>query len=186
MLIGSERIETELLPLHNLWKLGGALLILVIFFVLALFVDGKEAVKFDYRTGGAEGVSRAGSDIDRCLIEEGRHHLRGDESLPDQPIEGEFVLAKIGANPIRSPIGRRRADRFVRVLGILFRTVGDCLFGQVWRSIMVTDEFANLSKRAVGDAGRVCTHIRDQSHRALAAKFDSLVEALCNLHCLLG
>ena len=41
--------------------------------------------------GTVLGCLRIGSDIDAGLIEDGRGHLRGDEPLPNQPIETQFV-----------------------------------------------------------------------------------------------
>ena len=101
------------------------LFVLFVFLVLALFIDGEEAVELHDRAGGAEEISLARRDIDRRLIEDRRHHLRGDEALPDEAIERELIFVKITRERFGRARDGGRADRFVRVLRAFLRAIVD-------------------------------------------------------------
>ena len=64
--------------------------------VLALFIDGAEAVELLDGTGGAQQVV-AGRDVDGGLVEDRRVHLRRHKALPDQLVELEFIRTEISA-----------------------------------------------------------------------------------------
>src|SRR5262249_29333528 len=131
MLIRRKRIELQLFALFDLRQFRRALIVVFVLFVLALLLNRGEAVELDHRAGGAERIFLAGGDVDRSLVEDGGHHLRRDESLPDQPVERQFVFLQIRRDLVRRAFGRGRADRFVRVLRVLLRTVIDRFFGKV-------------------------------------------------------
>ncbi len=56
------------------------------------------------------------SDVDGRVVEQRGHHLRGDETIPDQAIEVVLVRRQVRAHRLRVVRHRRRPDRFVRVL----------------------------------------------------------------------
>src|SRR5262245_23130681 len=186
MLIRRERVEFQLFALLDLRQFRRALLVVFVLLVLAFLINREEAVELDHRACGAERVFLSGGDVDRGLIEDGGHHLRGDEPLPDKPVERQFVLLQIWRDLVRRAIGRSRADRLVRVLRVLLRAIVDRFFGQIFFAVLPDDEVADFRERALGDARRIGAHVGDQSDRAFAAEFDAFVQPLRDLHCFLG
>src|SRR5262245_6079545 len=186
MLVRRERVEFQLFALLDLRQFRRALLVVFVLLVLALFINREKAVELDDRARGAERIFLAGGDVDRSLIEDGGHHLRRDEPLPDQPVERQLVLLQIWRDLVRRAFGRGRADRFVRVLRVLLRAVMNGFFWQIFFAVLLDDEVADFRERAFGDARRICAHVGDQPDRALAAEFDSFVQPLRDLHRLLG
>ncbi len=70
-------------------------LVFLVLAVFGFFIDLEEAVEFHDRSGYTEPehvAARFGIDVNRRLVEHGRVHLRGDEALPDQFVDFEFVL----------------------------------------------------------------------------------------------
>src|SRR6185295_14372132 len=159
--------------------------IVLVLLVLALLVNRKEAVESKHRTRGAKQKSRTCVYVDRSLVEQSGHHLRSNESLPDELIESQFVLVQETGYRVRRPQHRRWANRFVRVLGVLFRFVEDRFLGQVLSAELRPDIIANFTKRRVGNASRIGSHVGDQSDRAFFADLNAFVKPLRELHCLL-
>src|SRR5262249_1999945 len=113
----------------------------------AFFVNRQEPVELDDRTSRAEQITRTCAYVDRSLIQQGRHHLRRDESLPDQLVQRKLVFAQEARERIRRAQRRRRSDRFVGVLRIFLRAIKNGLLGQVISSELIRDEVAHFSKR---------------------------------------
>src|SRR5262245_10319646 len=186
MLVRRERVEFQLFALLDLRQFRRALLVVFVLLVLALFINREKAVELDHRACGAERVLLAGGYINRGLVEDGGHHLRRDEPLPDQPVERQFVFLQIRRDAFRRAFGRGRADRLVRVLRVLLRAIMNRFFGQIFFAVLPGDEVADFRERAFGDARRIGAHVGDQPDRALAAEFDAFVKPLRDLHRLLG
>src|SRR5688572_321896 len=68
----------------------------------ALAVHGQPAGELGNRTLRAKRVGRTrpalSRDVDRRVVEHGRHHLRRDEAVPDQPIQVVLVLGQVRAH----------------------------------------------------------------------------------------
>ena len=125
--------------------------------------------------------------IDRGLVVDRRHHLRGDETLPDQGVElrelGAFGMCSEGRrDAIRGPLHQRRADRFVGVLCALPVAVGVRLGWQVLCAVRRRDVLAQCGHRVVGDTRRIGTHIGDEAGRTFIAELDTFVEPLRECH----
>src|SRR5271157_6616758 len=81
-------------------------------------------------------------------------------------------------------MAKRRAgpNGFVCVLRIFLRLVRVRRFGQELRAVAACDQLAHFAQRLVRNTGRVGTHIRDESDRALVTEIDAFVEALRDDH----
>ena len=101
MLFGVELFQLQLFALLDLRQLVLGLFVLFVLLVFALFVDRHEAVELDDRAGGAEQVTLARLDVNRRLVEYGRHHLRSNEALPDQLVERQLILAQEARHRVR-------------------------------------------------------------------------------------
>ena len=73
----------------------------------------------------------------------------------------------------------------MRVLGIGLRLVVNRLLGHVVGPELLPDVLAHVGQRLVGDAGRVGSHVGDETHGAFTRQLDALVELLRDHHRLL-
>jgi len=87
---------------------------------LCLFVDDEETGETQRRTRGAEQVRllylRPRQDFDADGVVQGRRHLAGDKTPPDQVVEPELVAAQMGLHRRGRAQYAGRADGFVRFL----------------------------------------------------------------------
>ena len=89
--------------------------------VRAFLVDRHEARLGNGRAGGAEHVAASpAAEVDGDRVDGRVHHLAGDGALPDQFVELELVLVEVALSDLPACAQRRRrADRLVRLLGVL-------------------------------------------------------------------
>src|SRR5690349_12330428 len=99
MLNRIDRSEAERLALSHGGKLVFQLLIILILLILAFLVDLQEALEFGDATSRTEDVIgsalAARADIDSGLVEDGRLHLRSDETHPNKAVELQFVFGQV-------------------------------------------------------------------------------------------
>ena len=74
-----------------------------------------------------------GVDIDRGLVEDGRHDLRRHKALPDQLVDLELVFLQILLDLVGMAHDRGGTNGFVRFLRVLLLLVGVRLLGQILR-----------------------------------------------------
>ncbi len=96
----------------------------VVALVAGLDVDLAVAGERDRRARGGElGVAavgrRVGADAHGDGVAEGVGHLAGQRALPDQPVQRQLVAVELAGDLLRRAQRRRRADRLVRLLGVL-------------------------------------------------------------------
>lgn len=183
MLGGVDRLAGKLLAGTDL----GQATIFLVFRIVVLLVGvcGDETVEPNDRTDGTQ--LRGARSIDRLdlgggALDFGRLHLAGDGALPDQLIEPHLVGIEILPDRCRGAHEIRRADRFVRFLGVLgFGRILARLFRQVFRTEFLGNGIAcgvdclGCHLHAVG------SHIGDQTG-GLAADLHAFIEALRHLH----
>ena len=160
-----------------------------VFVVAALFVNFQKAVEGDDGAVRAQaiGLAVAAFDLDlgRRLFDIGGRHLARNRALPDELVKCRLILFHKLAHGLRLALGIGRADgfmRFLRVLGFRFVLARK---GCVIAAILGRDHIADLRDGFGNDLHAVSTHVGDETDR-LAADIDTLVQALCNVHRLLG
>ena len=92
-------------------------------------------------------------------------HLRGESALPDQPIEGHFLLRLQLAFDLLGRAQRQRgSDGFVRLLRILhFRAEHAGLRREHVVAVHLADGVTHLAHRLGGKNHRVGTHVGDEA-----------------------
>ena len=100
-------------------------LVLFVLAFLRFFINFQETFELEHRTGHAEvvGAIRNAVDIDGCLIEHRRQHLRGDEALPDELVNLVLIFLEILLYRIRMASGGAWTNRFVGFLRFFLRFV---------------------------------------------------------------
>ena len=152
-----------------------------------LLVNREEALEPE---DGALGTQQIGGpaggwcrgDVYHRLVVEGRAHLRGHETVPDELVQRELVLGEEALDGLRRPRHVGGSDRLVRVLGALLRAVEVGLLGDVLRPVHAGDALAHGAKRIRGDPGGVGAHVGDQAGAVFAAELHPFVELLGDLH----
>jgi len=81
----------------------------------------------------------SGGDVNRGLIKDGRIHLAGHKTIPDQLIKSELVIAQVGFNVLGFVGHGGRPDRFMGILGRAGVLKILALGGQVVRIIILPD-----------------------------------------------
>ena len=170
---------------HVVLALGGVQAL-----VASLLVDLEEAFELDDRAGGAQRVGLAVAalhlDVGRRLLDLGGRHLAGHGTLPDQLIQPRLVLLEVLGDVRWLARHFRGADRLVRFLGVLrlglvFADEG----GDEPLRVFARDQPADGVDRLRHDGDAVGSHVGDEAD-GLAADVDALIEALGDLHRLLG
>ncbi len=182
MLLGQDIAAVERLVGRDVGQDRIAFLVLA-GFVLALVVEGEEAVELHDRAGGAQ-LHRlvATRDVDRHLVEHGAFHLARHGALPDQLVEAELVLVQIRRHVLGRAEEVGRADRLVRFLGVLgLRGVDSRARRHVALAVLGLDQAARLADRFGRELHAVGAHIGDEAD-GLATDIDALVEPLSNTH----
>src|SRR5688572_5083413 len=144
-------------------------------------VNFHETVKLDLLPGGAK-QRFSHRNLKTRLIEYRRHHLTGNEPIPDQRVELESVAAQIRPDSLRGVLQRSRSNRLMSVLRALFRAIAVWLAGKIVFSIMPADELAHRGERIVGHASRIGSHVSNQSHGTFLPELHAFVELLGQLH----
>ena len=116
LLLGREREELQGLALLERRQLRRVLVGLL--FLIRRDPVGREvARKPERRAGGAvDGLARR--DLGRGRVVDRGRHLRGDEALPDQPVEARLLGRDVLGDLVGRQVEVGRADRLVRVLGV--------------------------------------------------------------------
>ena len=121
----------------------------------------------DDPAGGGEhdvaAVRGGAADPHRDRLPDGVLHLRGDRAHPDQLVEPELLAGQAG---LRGRLERlaRRADRLVRLLGVLdLARVGAGRVGEVLGAVELAHLRPGRLDRAVGQRGRVGAHVGDEA-----------------------
>ena len=70
---------------------------------------------------------------------------------------------------------RRRANGFVRALGIFFLFKRIRRLRQIMRPVVRADIFTHFSERLRGNPGRIGSHIGDQTDLALFTEFHAFI-----------
>ena len=145
-----------------------------------LDVGLQEAVEGDDLAGRAEldGLARAGGalDPDGDGLADGVLHLGGDGALPDEFVQTELRARQPGLCGCAELVPRR-ADRLVRLLGVLHLLgVHPRLVGQVVGTVQTTGLGTGGLDRVLRQRGAVGTHVGDVT---------VLVQPLSDLHGLL-
>src|SRR6267142_2345661 len=86
VLLGSYLLQLKNFPLLHHWESTLGFFIFFGFFVATFLIELEETVELLYRSGCSK-LESTSCDIDRCLVEDPRGHLRGDGTLPDKAIE---------------------------------------------------------------------------------------------------
>src|SRR5882724_7585349 len=115
MLLGRDLVQLQHFALFDQRQRSFSFLILFCLLVPAFLVDFEKTVKLLDRSRGPE-KETPGIDIYGGLIEDRGHHLRSNESLPDQTVKLQFVLAEIFLQRIRSVANVCWSNRFVGIL----------------------------------------------------------------------
>ena len=155
--------------------------------VTALLVELEEAVEGHGLPGRPQRDRPIGrSDVDHDAIEQGRRHLARHGALPDQLVEATLVVVEMVAQIARCAEQVGRADRLVRLLGVLgLGAVLARLLGNVGGAEALADQRAAGTQRLARELHAVGAHVGDQAHR-LAAEVDALEQALRGLHRAVG
>ena len=180
-----ERLQRQRLPFLEFGQLVLQRLVFLVLAVLGLLVDLQEAFELQHRATHPEAVIHAlaaGVDIDRRLVKDRRVHLRRHKALPDELVNLELIFLQILLDVFRAPGGRRRTNRFVRVLRVLLRLEGVGRLRQKLRAILLADQLAHLGDRVVRDARRIGTHVGDQADGSLFAQINAFIQALGDHH----
>ncbi len=144
-----------------------------------LLVRREEAAEGDHGAGHRElrvaTVGRDGAETDRRGLAPGVGHLRGDGALPDEVVEREVVAAQLAGDlRRRTEHVARRADRLVRLLGVLhLAVVAARHLGHVVAAVELSGLRARGVDRRLGQRRGVGTHVGDVA---------ALVEALRDAH----
>ena len=112
--------------------------------------------------------------------------MAGNGAFPDQFVEPCLILIEVAGDILRAARDLRWADRFVRFLGVLgFGFVLANEGRDVLGRIFFGDHRADRCDRFRRDRHAVRSHVGDEADR-VAADVDALVQALGDLHRLLG
>ena len=128
----------------------------------------------------------SGGDVNRGLIKDGRIHLAGHKTIPDQLIKPELVIAQVGFNVLGFVGHGGRPDRFMGILGRASVFEDSGLGGQIVRIIILPDIRSGFLEGLVGNAKGIGAHVGNQPHGTLWAQFDSFIEFLRHAHGFLG
>src|SRR5438128_1844115 len=197
VLLGDQVDELERLPRLQRRKLAGDVALLLVLtlhllgarFLLRLLrflpVHREVSGELQDLPGGPErGPARL--DVRGGLIEHRRHHLAGDEAVPDQLVEPEHVLFEERLHALRRMVERGRPDRLVRVLRALLRLELDRLGGQVLLPPAPCDVLARARDRIGREPDGVGAHVGDQRRLPVVSELHAFVEPLREGHGLLG
>ena len=125
MLLRLQLLERQTLTLFERRQLVLECLVLFVLAFLRFFINFQETFELEHRTGHAEvvGAIRNAVDIDGCLIEHRRQHLRGDEALPDELVNLVLIFLEILLYRIRMASDGAWTNRFVGFLRFFLRFV---------------------------------------------------------------
>src|SRR5215831_19010389 len=182
VLLGLQRQQALHLALLERRNLPFRLLLgLSVLFVAALLVDRREALELERGSLRPE-HALTGLDVGADGVVDGRHHLAGQEALPDEPVERHLVLGEeLRDGPgLVAELGG--SNRLVRLLGAPPRAVGRRSLRYVFVADAGDDPAAGRGLRLPRDPDRVGSHVRDQALGALGPEVDSLVELLGDRH----
>ena len=148
-------------------------------------IEREEAIELHHGSGRAqleEPARDLGVDIDGRALELGGLHLARDRAQPDQLVELGLIRIEetLGLPRAAGEVGR--ADRFVRLLGVLrLGLVAPRRLRHIARPIVAFDHAAHGADRLINDLHAVGAHIGDEAD-GLAAEVDTLVKALRDAH----
>src|SRR6185437_1451853 len=157
--------------------------------VQAFLIDGNVA-GFDQRRAvraqhGARRAIGARQHVHGNRVEYGRRHLTGHGTLPNQGIQPKLVELELLLDVPRQNARGRRADRLVRLLGILrFGAKNPRFLGEPGLAVQLHDDLADLADGFLRQVEGVGAHVGDESDLALA-DVDALVQLLGDAHGLL-
>ena len=161
--------------------------VVVVLLLLGNLIDLQESVEAHHRAAKAKIVGLAGlraesGNLRRGHVKDGRHHLRSDKALPDEPVELQLLFGQRARNRFRSPRDIGGADGFVRVLRGLLALVQVRRGGQIFGAQLLRNPLPRALNRLRRHARRVGSHVGDEAGRALRAQIDAFVEPLRHAH----
>ena len=145
-------------------------------------IDCREAGEFQAGACSPEAVAAACLNGNAHGIVHCRHHLAGNEPLPDQGVELQLVLAQILFHRLRSQLRLSGTDGLMCILGLLARHIDIGLFWQIILAEVRLNVAAGLILCHLGKAGGVGTHVGDKTHGPLVAQFQTFIELLGQHH----
>ena len=163
MLVRADLVQAQDLPFGHA-RQGSTLAFIVLFVVFAVglrsgdLVDAQKAVEFLDGSVGTEGVI-TGADVDGGLIENCREHLRGDEALPNELVEFEYVVVEKSSDVFGRPSHLRGAHCFVGFLGVLLGFIKVGLLGKIIFAEARPDQLADLIQRIFRYVHRIGAHV---------------------------
>ena len=186
MLLGLQSAELQLLALGHQRELVLQLLVFFVFGILAFFIDFQEAIELGHRTRRAKQILVARfafrGHIDGGLIEHRRIHLRRHKAHPDQPVQLQLIFLQQRRDVVRRAHRRRGTNGFVGVLRFLLGLVDGRSGRQILGTEFSVDVLAHFGQSLVGNAGRVGTHVGNQTGETFISQFDAFVQALRQAH----
>ena len=158
--------------------------------VAAFLVDLEEAFELHDRARRAQRIELAVApfhlDVGRRLLQLGGRHLARDRALPDQLVQPCLVAIEMAGDVLgtaRDFGGAYRLVRLLRVLG-LGLVLADERRNEPLR-VLARDQAADGADRLRDDRHAVGSHVGDEAGD-LAADLDAFIQALGELHRLLG
>ncbi len=177
VLVACELPELELLALLQRGQILARLLLLV----LALLIQGGEALKGHVEAAGLEDIV-PGQNIGLGGVQHTVGHLAGNEPLPNQLVELILVRGQGGLHLLRGQADGGGPDGLVAVLGPCPGLVAARLGGQILAAPAAVNEFPRLPDSVLADAQGVSTHIGDKAHSPLALNVHALIQLLGGPH----
>ena len=156
--------------------------------VLAFLVHRQEAGLAYRGAVGAEKVVALAAEVHRHGVYEGRSHLGGDRSFPDQLVQTPLIPVQQGLQlAVGQALDGGRADRLVGLLGILGAgLVAPRLRRQRFLAVAAGNQAPDVAQRLRGQVHRVGAHVRDQPAPYAVSHIHALVEPLGDPHGVLG
>src|ERR1700683_5424975 len=187
VLIGANRFQAQLFAFANHGEpvAGSVSLVVFLLFVLYGLVRGKIALELQHRSARTECVS-ASVHVNRSLVKNGRHHLRGHKARPDHLVELEHIVVEKAPDAVGRAGDVGRTNGFVLFLRVFFRFIEVGFFRQIALAVARSNVVAHLGDRVRRYLHRVRAHVGDQRDRAFVPELDAFVKALREHHGALG
>src|SRR6185437_3864551 len=99
------------------------------------------------------------------------------------PVETKLLIREISPDRLRRVLDVGGTNGFVRVLGLLL-LLADILVRLGWKisCAQLGDKLTHIRNRVGADAGRIGTHVGDQTDRTFISDLNTLIEPLGDSH----